>query len=532
MTSTSLTRSTLQARLADVVKQFGGASLANTAEIISRTARYTKQLHHRLSTDSGLVSYIQSFEEQSLSDGSASTAAGGTLRDAVDEYLYHEARQLRDLPVSQRSEPLAQIIETLCTLVRVHVRASEVKARLASQPSLPPHRTASLSLVAPPPAAPADATLMQDGDQCLRRSVAPGEDACFSGPESPQGSPVTPSDGQVECPVFLYEAPLPSPHEAPSSPDTDEVDGAWIDRYCAFLSRRGTFAEFFDWVTQKDRRCGIAGRQSVHLDFLSDGANSRPDHFPSVDMLRQVSPDVVSLKIDIPFQLGQLPALPFPYLELLVIDARDATMWAADGEMKATLIALRADHIRELHFVNASRTVVAWCEELVNEAHACLVVDDGDTRYVAFEDCRGFERYVSGQFINGVSSLFNPDLLSTVTTLTLGESLSNLEMELLFRCFPRHLERLVIWFGGAVSSHGTQRRILEWRNTGGGCCARLQRLTLTRTWPLKDRRAGHPGRTCLSPSTVIEFLHHIHGGQVSIGDIQVDLDGVDLLPFG
>ncbi|EJD51172.1 hypothetical protein AURDEDRAFT_111813 [Auricularia subglabra TFB-10046 SS5] len=244
-------------------------------------------------------------------------------------------------------------------------------------------------------------------------------------------------------------------------------------------------------------------------------------------MLREVAPHIASLKLDIPLkvEIGGSPVRPFSRLELLVLDVRDTSMWAPIA-VDSTLRALHAEHVREVHFTNANKTVVAKCMDLVRRAAVCIVIHDGDTGHIGFVDQRGYERHASGAFINSTPFLYTPDFFASIKHLALSGSISHLEMPLLFSSFPRDLQDLTIWFGDESSVRGCLIPVLEWRSSGGGCCAQLSSLRLTTAWPLKGPRARRADPPRLSISTVRGFLDYIHGRDA--GHVQIILDGVEL----
>lgn len=351
-------------------------------------------------------------------------------------------------------------------------------------------------------------------------------------PDSP--SPLTPSDGQLASPSFaLLQGPAP-PFGMDGWPECSyaaaQIDLESINAKCTDLAGARTFARFYALAKQVDRDWVLAARSMRDLDFSGNhGRIAKP--FPDIAMLHEVAPHVVSVKIDIPFgaarRLSECPRLfpqlarEFPYLTRLTIDETNAALWTHEA-MQGTVEAFAADGIPELHFVNARRATVTVCSEFVLNAHTCILVDDANARYIGFLDQRNFERRVSGRFVDAVSFMFKPLFWSTITSLTLGDAMPETELPILFSCFPKGLKQLSIWFGGVRTLHRRETELLRYRDAGRGCCAHLERLTLTTSWPFKGQnRASHPWPVPVEMHVVRSFLKHLSDGEPHV-DIEAE----------
>lgn len=143
----------------------------------------------------------------------------------------------------------------------------------------------------------------------------------------------------------------------------------------------------------------------------------------------------------------------------------------------------------------------------------CIIVHDFEDRHIVFHDRRGFERYISGELINTVPEMFGALFLSTITDLTLRESMPISEIQLLYAGFPRGLTHLRLWFGGFSSTNGVQAGLLGYRDAGYNCCAHLEQLVLTMEPPVEGVGQGDPQHSTrvLDALDVHGFVGHIHG---------------------
>ncbi|EJD40722.1 hypothetical protein AURDEDRAFT_170135 [Auricularia subglabra TFB-10046 SS5] len=522
MDTLSSRRSALFSRLASVVRALGGASpkcvVLDLAFGISMTGvmgtpravafvtdcvtSHTLQLGETLLTDEGLDYFIILHKAQDpvhCTSTESVEALESRLQGATNAFLFEAALNLLDLYGPSRASQLDADLR----LVRNDVQ-QYLHARLMAAQILASH--------GPPSSAQA---VSQRSCQSIQTMSLVNDEDAMSSDESPP--PLTPINRLLTLPSFAH-----------LSGCSREVDRASIDAKRAVLAEITTFARFYS-LARRDLEWGLAASESRHPVFSGNhGHIARP--FPDIDMLHEVVPDLVSITIDIPFSVARRVSeqpRPFPYLTRLTIDETNVSVWKQQ-DMDRTVLAFHAGDIPELHFVNARRATVKTCSEFVCIARTCILVDDSDnnTRHIGFVDQRNFERYVYGSFVNNTSFMYNDDckwFWSSITTLTLAHAMPDTELPMLFGCFPEGLEHLRIWFdaGRVLERHETA--LLRYRDAGSGCCAQLQRLTLTTAWPFRSRRSASSRRVPVNTIAVHAFLRHLHGGRDL--DVQIDVEG-------
>ncbi|EJD48309.1 hypothetical protein AURDEDRAFT_123068 [Auricularia subglabra TFB-10046 SS5] len=262
---------------------------------------------------------------------------------------------------------------------------------------------------------------------------------------------------------------------------------------------------------------------------LRGGSDITATDIPTVAMLCESVPNVGRLGIDTP--IAPSPSDPdlAPDLRYLLIDEANRSVWTR-STTAATLEALHAKDILELHLRNSKPATVRKCLAYLSSSTSCIIVDDGRTRYVQFVDRRHAHTY-TGAFVNETRFLFSKKALAGLTSLTLCATMSTDDLgELFARAFPNNLKDLRVWYGGEHRSLEHREELLRYRTSGWGRCAALQSLTLTTARPI-DLISPRATPTPTVPWSIItEFLYHIHGGNIgAVEDVLLEQHGVDVV---
>lgn len=454
MKSLSLRDPVLYAGLALVVEALGGISSESTVAITDYVNRYTSELAASLATSPG--DYISTCRKRFASYDGESARWDERLRHAVDKFLCHPAHTMGKWSVQRRSRQFTFILRDLRVDIKNHL--DQVAAQAESQGAAgldPPHHGA-------PAAAVSSYASSSAGPPALVTHAARLDDAL--------------------------------PFSLPSTSDP------WPES-CSYTLR-------------EDSQRRVAAGELLHMRVLGK-AGCPHEHFPSVEMLCDVAPCLVSIKTDIPFVVGPsvVPHLGgsrlFPALESLSIVILNAGSWD-ESKVATTLAGFQADHVADVRLINVPISCVHLCNSLVRVARTCIIIHDWRTRDIVYTDRRGFRRSVRGDFVNAIPFVFDPVFFESITVLTLTELMPEEEVTLLFACFPRFLQHLQLYLDGFPWEFENQYHLLAWRRSGRGCCAHLRRLTLTGKSPLEVLEDPILGRFSVKYSSVYDFLDHIH----------------------
>lgn len=249
----------------------------------------------------------------------------------------------------------------------------------------------------------------------------------------------------------------------------------------------------------------------------------------STRMLLEVAPNVTRLLIDMP--VDPSTSEPPRALEFLLIDEGGSAMWSLN-RMASTLNALHASRIPELQIHNVTPATVRKCVDYLVTLTSCVIVDDGEARFLKMVDRMHKTHTYSGPSIVKADLIYKNNTLDGLTSLTLCDQMVKRELQELFgRALPRSLQVLKIWFGAQYRPLESREQVLAYREHGWGRVKALEWLVLTTKPPLD---LIGPRGTTATPEVrrrVIDvFLHHIHGGNcTAAGNVKIALDGVEVV---
>ncbi|EJD48300.1 hypothetical protein AURDEDRAFT_151071 [Auricularia subglabra TFB-10046 SS5] len=249
-----------------------------------------------------------------------------------------------------------------------------------------------------------------------------------------------------------------------------------------------------------------ASSRMTELYCLGGSSDVAAANIPTASMLYEAAPNLARLSINSPIAPSSSEPGLAPDLRYLCIDEANGVVWS-QNRTADTLDALHAEDVVELHLRNTLPATLRKCAEYLNGISSCIVVDNGDTRYINLVDRHHSHAYTGG-FIARTNFLFKTQMLAEITTLTLCEKMTADELRLLFdKGFPRGLEELRLWYGAEYRSLETRTPLLKYRTHGWARCTALRTLVLTATRPLDDIPARRALPRAAEPQSLIaEFL--------------------------
>ncbi|EJD48279.1 hypothetical protein AURDEDRAFT_113102 [Auricularia subglabra TFB-10046 SS5] len=369
----------------------------------------------------------------------------------------------------------------------------------------------------------------------LIRPPSTGTSALSDAPRVPPLSAVA----RVTPPLFASPPPLWSSQPAiaswtgntVSAPQPQLINGhaaRQLKLLSEELARHDTFMSFYADATSTDARRQAAAQVST-LDFLAGNSDVAPGDIPSVAMLYEAAPGIKRLSINVPFAQSFPEARVVPDIEHLCIDEANRVVWA-ENRTPVTLDALHAKHILTLSVRNASIPTVHKCMSYLDHVSLFVLVDDREKRYLQFVDRHRRTHTYDGAFLGATSFLRPKQTLVHVRSVTIGEWMEALELDLLFGlgCPPR-LTELRVWFGASHSSLAARTEVLKYRDTGGGRMKALTTLALTTKPPAGIAPRDAAPRSPLPRALVEGFLNHVHGRAIVLEqDVRLELCGISV----